>query len=183
VAPGGNPHRWYSPPDVHHVARAIANAYARLDPRRTAAFRRLETRFETRALERYTQTLARIRRAYGGAPVGASESVFEPLAQALGLRLLTPRSFLNAISEGTEPTAADRSAIERQIAGRRIRLWVYNRQNTTPDVDRITQAARARGIPVASITETLVPQSASFQSWQVRQLESIARALGSGGAR
>jgi zinc/manganese transport system substrate-binding protein len=177
VDPGGNPHRWYSPSDVKRVAAAITAGYARLDPKRAAYFRERNARFETHGLARYREAIAHIRRAYRGVPVGASESIFEPLAGALGLRLITPPSFLKAISEGTEPTAADKKTIDRQVASGRIGVWVYNSQNTTPDVDRITEAARANGIPVTTITETLVPPTASFQSWQVRQLTALAAAL------
>jgi len=44
-------------------------------------------------------------------------------------------------------------------------------------VKRLTQEAHARGIPVATVTETLTPASASFQAWQSRQLQAIAQAL------
>ena len=116
-------------------------------------------------------------------PVGASESIFTPLAQALGLKILTPQTFLKAISEGTEPTAADKTTIDRQIAEKQIKVWVFNNQNSTPDVKRITDAARKRGIPVTTITETLVPASASFQDWQSRQLQTLAAALARATAR
>jgi zinc/manganese transport system substrate-binding protein len=38
--------------------------------------------------------------------------------------------------------------------------------------------AKAAGIPVTTITETLDPASSTFQAWQVRQLQGIANALG-----
>src|SRR5262249_29066051 len=107
VNAGGNPHRWYSPENVHQVIRAIASDYPKLDPKHGAYFKRREAGFETRGLAAYRRLIATIRHRYRGVPVGASESIFAPLAQALGLHLMTPPSFLNAISEGTEPTAAD----------------------------------------------------------------------------
>ncbi|MGH2901514.1 MAG: metal ABC transporter solute-binding protein, Zn/Mn family, partial [Solirubrobacteraceae bacterium] len=107
----------------------------------------------------------------------ASESIFAPLAQALGLNLITPYSFLKAISEGTEPTAADKTTIDRQIAKKQIKIWVFNSQNSTPDVARITEAARKKGIPITTITETLSPASATFEQWQVRQLKALLLAL------
>ena len=39
------------------------------------------------------------------------------------------------------------------------------------------KAARARGIPVTSVTETLTPATASFQEWQVAQLQALQAAL------
>jgi zinc/manganese transport system substrate-binding protein len=177
---GANPHRWYSPTDVQKVIKTIAGDLSRLDPKDARYFKRREASFETRGLAKYKQLIATIRKRYGGVPVGASESIFEPLAQALGLKLVTPPTFLKAISEGAEPTASDITTIDRQVAKRQIKLWVYNSQNSTPDVARITDAARKRGIPIATITETLSPASASFQQWQVTQLEAILAALKKG---
>jgi zinc/manganese transport system substrate-binding protein len=177
VKPGGNPHRWYSPPDVHKVIDQIVREYTKLDPKDAGYFKQQKARFETRGLAQYNRLIATIKRQYQGVPVGASESIFAPLAQALGLKLVTPPSFLKAISEGTEPTAADKTAIDRQIGRRQIKVWVFNSQNSTPDVARITEAARKKGIQVTTVTETPTPASATFQGWQSRQLEALAAAL------
>jgi zinc/manganese transport system substrate-binding protein len=177
LKPGDNPHQWYSPGTVQRVIDQIVSDYKRLDPKDGAYFDRQRRIVETRDLGRYHALIAQIRGRYGGTPVGASESIFAPLANALGLRLLTPPGFLTATSEGTDPTAADKQATDRQIAAKQIKVWVYNAQNTTPDVKRLNDEARAVGIPVATVTETLTPAGASFQDWQVRELDSLQRAL------
>jgi zinc/manganese transport system substrate-binding protein len=177
IKAGGNPHRWYSPSDVQKVIREIVRDYTKLAPKDAAYFKQQEARFQTHGLGQYKRLIATINRKYHGVSVGASESIFAPLAQALGLNLVTPPSFLKAISEGAEPTVADKTTVDRQIAKKQIKLWVFNSQNGTPDVARITDAARKKGIQVATITETLVPASASFEAWQSRQLETIAAAL------
>jgi zinc/manganese transport system substrate-binding protein len=177
VASGGNPHRWYSPADVQKVIGEIVRDYRKLDPKDAAYFRRRQARFEASGLARYRQLISTIRRKYRGVPVGASESIFTPLSDALGLRLLTPASFLRAVSEGAEPTARDTSTIDRQIARGQIKVWVFNSQNSTPDVQRLTDAARKRGIPVTTVTETLTPDNGTFQSWQSRQLAALEVAL------
>jgi zinc/manganese transport system substrate-binding protein len=177
VEPGGNPHLWYSPADVRRVIAEIVADYRKLDAKDAPYFERQRRTYETRELAQYRNLLATIKRRYHGVAVGASESIFAPLAQALSLDLVTPPSFLKAISEGTEPTAADRQTIDRQIARKQIKVWVYNSQNSTPDVARSTEAARKRGIPVTTITETLSPESATFQSWQVGELKALAAAL------
>ena len=53
--------------------------------------------------------------AYAGTPVGASESIFAMLAPSLGLDLITPPTFLKAISEGTDVPVADKETIDTQI--------------------------------------------------------------------
>ena len=177
IKPGGNPHRWYSPHDVQRMIDAIVRDFAKLEPKNSSYFARQKTRFEASGLAQYKGLIATIRRKFHGVPVGASESIFAPLAKSLGLRLLTPPTFLKAISEGADPTAADKTTIDRQVAGKQIKVWVFNSQNSTPDVKRVTEAASRRGIPVTTITETLVPASASFQDWQSRQLRALAAAL------
>ncbi len=166
VPAGGNPHMWYSPADVRRVIGVL-----------TADYRSLRVTAPRIDLRAYVAQIASIRSRYAGVKVGASESIFAPLAQALGLDLVTPASFMMAISEGTDPTAQDLTTIGDQIAKREIKVWIFNSQNATPDVQRLTSAARAKRIPVVTITETLSPENATFQSWQVAQLKRLAGAL------
>jgi zinc/manganese transport system substrate-binding protein len=109
--------------------------------------------------------------------VGYSESIFQPLGQSLGLRLLTPSRFAKAIAEGTDVTAADKRTVDALLSQRRVRVWIFNSQNVTPDVERLNAIARARSIPIVTVTETLSPATASFQDWQCAQLERLLAAL------
>jgi zinc/manganese transport system substrate-binding protein len=174
---GDNPHQWYSPGAVRRVVGEIAGDYTRLDPRDAGYFARQRRLFEATGLARYDRLRAQIRARYAGVPVGYSESVFAPLGEDLGLRLLTPTSFAKAIAEGGEVSAGDKQAVDRQAQNREIKVWVFNRQNVTPDVQRVSEIARARRIPVATVSETLSPASDSFEQWQGAQLEGLARAL------
>jgi zinc/manganese transport system substrate-binding protein len=173
----GNPHRWYDPANVHRVADAITSALVAAEPGEADYFRAQEQHFLEADLAAYTSLLASIRASYAGVPIGASESIVSPLAQALGLDLITPPSFLKAISEGADPSSADKATIDRQIADRRIEVYVVNSQNSTPDIQRQVDAARAQDIPVVPVTETLAPAGATFQQWQVRQLTALQAAL------
>jgi zinc/manganese transport system substrate-binding protein len=177
VRPGGNPHRWYSPPDVRRVIDRLTDDLRRLDPAGASYYATRRQDLLDVGLGRYFGLIEQIRNGYRGTVVGASESIFVPLADALGLTVLTPRSFLDAMSEGADPTAADKVTIDRQIRTRQIKVYVYNGQNLTPDVNAQVAAARAAGIPVVTITETPSPPGASFQDWQVRQLAALAAAL------
>lgn len=178
IKPGGNPHRWYSPDNVHQVIEKITADYKKLDPADAAYFDARKTTFETKTLAPYNKLIADIKAKYANTAIGASESIVTPLAEGLGLKMLTPESFLDAISEGTDPTAKDKQTIDQQISQKQIKVYVYNSQNATPDVQAQVKAAKAEGIPVATVTETLTPAGASFQAWQVRQLQGIEKALG-----
>src|SRR6266704_2199726 len=174
---GDNPHRWYNPDNVRTVIDAITADYKKIDPADDAFFdSQHDTVFKTN-LKGYFDAIDQIKSAYAGTPVGASESIFAMLAPALGLKLLTPESFLNAISEGNDPTAADKATVDAQIRNKQIKVYVYNSQNATPDVQAQVNAAKAAGVPVTTITETLTPAGASFQDWQVSQLTALKQAL------
>jgi zinc/manganese transport system substrate-binding protein len=177
VPEGGNPHRWYSPTDVGTVADAITSAFKRLDPADAAYFDAQRVAFETTGLAEYHRLIDDIRTRYSGTKVGASESIFAPLLDAVGLDLITPPSFLKAISDGTDPNAADRTLIDTQISAHQLEVYLFNVQNATPDVTAQVDAARKAGIPVATATETLSPRGATFQDWQSTQLRGLAAAL------
>ncbi len=174
---GANPHQWYSPDHVHTVIDRIVADYDKLRPAEAAYFAQRKKAFETSGLAHYNALIEQIRARYAGVPVGYSESVFQPLGQALGLKLLTPYSFAKAVAEGAEVTAQDRQTVDSQAQQGQIKVWVFNSQNVTPDVQRVNQLARAAHVPVAIVTETLSPASASFELWQAAQLEGIEKAL------
>jgi zinc/manganese transport system substrate-binding protein len=174
---GGNPHRWYSPDNVHQVIEQITADYQKIDPADSSYFAQQKQTYETQALAPYNQLISDIKAKYAGTPIGASESIVTPISDGLGLKMLTPEPFLAAISEGTDPTAADKATIDTQIKTKQIKIYVYNSQNSTPDVQAQVNEAKAAGIPLATVTETLSPADATFQDWQVSELRSIEAAL------
>src|SRR5262249_10594325 len=153
----------------------ITADYKAIDPADAAYFDDRHSAVLATDLKPYFDVIIQIRSAYAGTPVGASESIFAMMAPALGLDLVTPAAFLTAISEGNDPSAADKATIDAQISGKRITVYVLNSQNATPDVQAQVDAARANDIPVATITETLTPADAAFQEWQVAQLKALSQ--------
>jgi zinc/manganese transport system substrate-binding protein len=177
LSAGDNPHQWYSPSSVRRVVAAIVAAFDKVDPANARYFATRMHLFEATDLARYDALLAEIRHRYAGVPVGYSESIFAPLGQSLGLRLLTPASFADAIAEGADVSAQDTETVERQARDRLIKVWIFNSQNVTPEVDQVNAIARAAHIPIVTITETLSPTSLDFEQWQVAQLERLLNAL------
>ncbi len=174
---GDNPHRWYDPANVEAVANAITADLKKLDPTHASYYDQRHAEFENQGLATYHRLIADIKARYSGTPVGASESIFALQAPALGLNLATPYSFLKAISEGTEVSAQDTLTVQRQLSDHEVKVWIYNSQNATPEIQRLNALARSKHIPIATITETLSPANASFEQWQVAQLQRIAQAL------
>ena len=174
---GDNPHMWYNPDYVTAVANKMRDDLKALDPTDAAAFDQSAQAFLTTGLAHYHDLIAAIKAKYGGVPVGATESIFSYLAPALGLNLVTPYSYLKAVSEGQDISAADEATVEQQINQKQIKVLIYNSQNTPNNIQALINRAMANHIPVATITETLTPATASFQDWQSAQLQGIQTAL------
>ncbi|HXA41913.1 MAG TPA: zinc ABC transporter substrate-binding protein [Candidatus Solibacter sp.] len=175
---GDNPHFWYSPSYVNQVIDRITADLKSLDAADAGYFDQQSANFKSVGLKDYKAIIQTIKQKYSGTPVGATESIFVYIAEPLGLKLITPPEYMKAISEGTDPSAADKATIDQQIAQKQIKVFVFNSQNTTPDVNAYVDKARANNIPVTSVTETLSPATASFQDWQTAQLRSLLAALG-----
>ena len=174
---GDNPHMWYDPTIVGQVIDRITSDLKALDPTDAGYFDQQRATFTSVAMKPYNDLRASIKAAYAGVPVGATESIFVDLARDLGLNLITPYEYMKAISEGNDPSAADKVTFDAQITGKQIKVLVFNSQNSTPDLQALVDKAHAGGIPVVPITETLDPAGATFQAWQSRQLAALQAAL------
>jgi zinc/manganese transport system substrate-binding protein len=174
--PGDNPHFWYNPDWVDRVADRITADYQALDSRDSAYFTQQREAFRS-ALKPYHDAIAKIRATSSGVPIGSTESIFVYLAQALGVNLISPPEFMQAISEGTDPPAQTVAEFQNQLTNHQIKVLVYNLQTSTPITENLKQLAAKNSIPVVGISETIQPATASFQDWQVKQLNALQVAL------
>jgi zinc/manganese transport system substrate-binding protein len=174
---GVNPHFWYDLPQIPAVAAAIESALSGADPGDHAAFAASERRFVASLAPLY-RVLTRIRTRYPDAPVAYTERVPGYLLEAAGLNVVSPPGFAQAIEDGNEPSAQDTQAMDDLVSGRRIRVLLYNAQATSPVTDHVRDLARRSGVPVVAVTETQPPDAASFQAWQLAQLDALLHALG-----
>ena len=170
-----NPHLWYDVPKLPDIAAAIAAGLERQDPEHAAAYRRALTRFVVSLLP-LQHAVAAIRRRFGGRPVAYTEPVPGYLLAAAGLRNLAPEGFTRAIEDGTEPSPAAVATMTALATDHKIRALLYNTQAISPITTRIRNAAKAAGIPIVGVTETL-PGGRTFQAWQLAQAQALHRAL------
>ncbi len=173
---GDNPHFWYNPDYVTRMADQITADYKSIDSADAAYFDQQRAAFTT-ALKSYTQRIAEIKAKFSGAPVGATESIFVYMAAALGLNLISPPEFMNAVAEGNDPPAAAVIAFQDQITSKQVKVLVYNVQTATAVTTNIKHLAALADIPVVGVSETLQPESATFQDWQLSQLLTLQNAL------
>jgi zinc/manganese transport system substrate-binding protein len=173
---GENPHFWYDPGYVVKVADSITAKYKAVDAADAGYFDAQRTAFDT-ALKPYEQRIAEIKSKYSGVQIGATESIFEYMAAALGLNLISPPEFMDAVAEGNDPPASAVIAFNNQVSGRQIKVLVYNVQTATAVTTNVKRLAAQNDIPVVGVSETMQPVSASFQDWQLAQLITLQNAL------
>jgi zinc/manganese transport system substrate-binding protein len=173
---GDNPHFWYDPAYVIKVADAITARYKSIDTGDASYFDSQRTAF-TAALQPYLTRIGEIKQKFAGVKVGSTESIFVYMASALGLNLISPAEFMQAVSEGNDPPAASVVDFQNQIIGRQLKILVYNVQTATAVTTNVRHMAQAANIPVVGVSETLQPETVTFQDWQLAQLIALQNAL------
>src|SRR5205085_3206840 len=129
-----------NPDWVERVADRLTADYQALDRADAAYFSRQRDALRS-VMQPYRDTIASIRSSDAGVPVGSTESIFVYLAQALGLNLISPPAFMQAISEGDDPPAQTVAEFQNQISQHQIKLLVYNAQTSTPVTENLKQLA------------------------------------------
>jgi zinc/manganese transport system substrate-binding protein len=174
---GDNPHFWYSPAYVAQVVDRMEADLKALKPAATAYFDGQRQALDA-SMAPEQRLLAEIRAKYSGTPVASTESIFVYLAGALGLRVISPPEFMNAVAEGNDPPAPAVAEFDTQVSSKEAKVLVYNEQTSTAVTTNIKRLASKAGVPTVGVTETVVPATASYQQWLGDELRRLETALG-----
>ena len=177
AAEGANPHLWYSPQYVTDVAQAVTDELSKLSPDAADYFAEQHTAW-TQDMQQYQDLIATLKSGTNGRTYAATESVFDYMAQAVGLTDATPEGFARAAANESDPTPTDIAAFETALTQGQIDVLIYNTQTEGSIPQQIRTIAEEANVPVVEVTETVAPGSNSFQDWQVTQLKQLAQALG-----
>ncbi len=173
---GDNPHFWYSPDYVNQTTKQMELDLISIDPSNAKDYEQNYANLQV-SLSQYQNRIGEIKQQFGGTKVAATESIFEYLANATGLDLVSPPAFTHAVAEGNDPPANSVVQFETQLQSDNVSVLVYNQQTVTPLTDNIKKLASEQGIPVIGITETIQPPDVSFQDWMNAELISLQNAL------
>lgn len=171
-----NEHVWYDFPTVQQVAQQIETALASADPAASDTFAANTNTFVAKvgALE---QREADIKAKSAGVGVAITEPVPLYMLTAAGLVDKTPPAFSEAIESGNDAPAVVVAQTLALFTGKQVKALVYNEQTTGPQTDQVLAAAKANGIAVVPVTETL-PAGTDYLGWMSANLDAIAKAVG-----
>lgn len=173
---GDNPHIWYNPDYVNAAAKQMASDMTALDPAHASDYQK-NYQTLTQKLAVYQGVIKDIQQKYPAAKVAATEDIFEYLAQATGLNLVSPPEFMEAVAEGEDPPAASVATFQDQLKSGQVKVLVYNEQTVTPLTDNLKKIAQDQHIPIVGITETVSPQGTSFEDWMNTEVTNLENAL------
>lgn len=174
---GDNPHLWYEPAAVRKVGAAVSDALRAKAPSASAYFDERATAWD-QALATYDRAIADTRAVASGRPYAATESVFAPMAAALGMRDVTPEGYRKAAANESEPAPGDIADFQQVLRSRQADGLVFNTQTEGAVPDQLRELAERSGVPVVEVTEAVPAGEPSFVDWQVAQLAALRKALG-----
>jgi len=172
---GFNEHVWYDFPAMSELTGRIADELSRIDPDGAGTYAANAANLQ-QGLAGLVDQEARARPATEGAGVVITEPVAGYLLDALGWQDRTPAGFSEAIEEGTDVAPAVLHETLQLFPTGQVRALVYNDQTSGPETQRVLSAARAAGIAVVPVTETL-PEGQDYLSWMGGQLDAVVAAL------
>lgn len=176
VSDGFNEHLWFDYPTVSAVVSRIAEALATIDPDSAETYSSNAAAIQT-GLDDLAGTAESIAREASGAGVIITEPIPGYLLLACGLVILTPSEFSAAIEEDTDVPPALLQQVLTLVEDGSAALVVFNEQTGGPQTDAVLNAARAAGVPIVGVTETL-PAGSDYLGWQAELLGEISAALG-----
>ena len=173
---GSNPHLWYSPTYVNATVRLMYLDLVKIDPS-NASYYALQYANLTSSLKQVDGRISEIRQQFGGAKVAATEDVFVYLANSTGLDLVSPKEFMEAVAEGTDPSAQSLAEFQSQLESGNVSVLVYNKQTVTPLTQQMKQIAAEHNISIVGITEIIQPPDVTYQTWMNGELTDLQLAL------
>ena len=171
-----NPHLWYKPGVMPAVANAIAADLAAIQPAHAAYFKANAAAF-TRSLAAWTSAIAAFKANYPGTPVATTEPVADYLLQAAGADNRTPWAFQADIMNGTDPSAQDVAVVRSLFTQHKVKVFLYNQQVTDSLTESFISLARANGIPVVGVYETMPEPGYHYQSWMLAEVRDLRAAV------
>jgi zinc/manganese transport system substrate-binding protein len=177
---GDNPHFWYSPTYVNQTVHQMYSDLISIDSANGAYYKQQYSNLNA-SLGPYNNRINEIGQKFAGSPVASTESIFEYLATAAHLNLISPPEFMKAVSEGFEPSPQDVITFHRLLVNGtspgNATVLVYNEQTVTATTNDLKVEATQHLIPVVAVTETVQPVDASFQEWMNAELIQLQNAL------
>ena len=147
-----NPHLWYDTAKLPRWPTPFSAPRPLNRPTRVFA---ANAKTFDRSFQPLLDTIAQIKTKYAGDKIAYTERVPGYLVNAAGLVLGTPASFAQSIEDGNDPSPADTAAMDAAMKNKTVKVLLYNAQVTSPTTEKVKDLAKAAGVPVVGVSETI----------------------------
>lgn len=171
-----NEHVWYDLPGVDKVADQVAAQLGELQPASKQAFTDNATAFKAKA-DALEKRLGELGASHPGAKVVVTEPVAHYLLQSAKLTDATPKAFSDAVENDTDVPAGAVNEYKQLIATKQVKALINNAQTVTPLTQDVVGQAKAAGIGVVDVTETLPQGVTDYIGWMTGEVDALAGAL------
>ncbi len=177
---GDNPHFWYSPTYANRTIHDMYSDIVSIDPANSAYYSQQYANLNV-SLGPYNSRINEISQNFAGKRVASTENIFEYLAIAAHLDLISPPGFMRAVAEGNDPSPGCIAVFQSQLlnpaSSGNATVLVYNAQTVTPLTQQMKSEAASHGIPIVAVTETIQPSNVRYQDWMYAELLQLENAL------
>jgi zinc/manganese transport system substrate-binding protein len=169
---GENEHVWYELTTVRKVADKVATELGAIDPSNKDTYAGNAKDFDAKL-----DALATKAAAIPDGKVVSTEPVAQYLLDTAGMTDVTPSEFSEAIEEETDPPVLAVADTTDLITKKQIVALVDNDQTETNVTNQLISAAKANGIPIVDVSETLPPGVTNYVEWMTKEVDSLAGAV------
>ena len=171
-----NEHVWYDLPGVDKVADQLATQLGELQPASKQQFADNATAFKAKvdALEKRLEGLGA---AHPGTKVVVTEPVAHYLLASAKITDATPKAFSDAVENDTDVPADAVNQYKQLIATKQVKALINNAQTVTPLTKDVVGQAKAAGIGVVDVTETLPAGVTDYIGWMTGEVDELSGAL------
>ncbi|WP_033294386.1 metal ABC transporter solute-binding protein, Zn/Mn family [Amycolatopsis jejuensis] len=177
AAPGEeNEHVWYDLPGVAKVADQVAAALGEIQPAAKQTFADNAKTFKSQ-LEGLVKKAGDLGAAHPDTKVVVTEPVAHYLLKSAKLTDVTPKAFSDAIENETDVPAGAVAEFTKLIKEKQVKALVNNVQTVTPLTTQAVTDAKASGVAVVDVAETLPANVTGYIDWMTKEVDSLAGAL------
>ncbi|WIY05055.1 zinc ABC transporter substrate-binding protein [Amycolatopsis mongoliensis] len=171
-----NEHVWYDLPGVDKVADQVAAQLGELQPASKQVFTDNATAFKAK-VDALEKRLGELGTTHPGTKVVVTEPVAHYLLRSAKLTDATPKAFSDAVENDTDVPAGAVNEYKQLIATKQVKALINNAQTVTPLTQDVVAQAKAAGIGVVDVTETLPQGVTDYIGWMTGEVDALAGAL------
>lgn len=165
-----NPHIWYNLEMPTKYVNYLVKKLAKIDSKHAKYYQANATQYLAKIKQ--IKAISSKINAKNSKPVFVSEPVFDYALKAAGFKI-GDVEFENAVENETDPSAKMISEMNTKIKHKEIAFFVNNVQASSSTVNNLVKKAKANGIKVINVRETM-PNGVSYYQWMKQNYQNLA---------